>query len=295
MSFADLKRNRQAQINKLVDEAQKVSSNKKSYDDDRYWKLSRDKAGNGHATLRFLPAPDNGVPWIQYWDHGFKGPKGWYIEKSLTSIGQNDPVSEMNSVLWDTNIEANRELARKRKRRLHYVSNVLVVDDPVNPDNNGKIFLFEYGKTIFDMLTEAMQPAFDDIAPLNPFDMWEGANFKLRAREVDGWVKYDKSEFSKPKAIGTDEEMEALFEKVHDIRELLDPKNFKTYDELAQKLQQVLGEDQTQGRGTLGNDEPTAPAPEPDTPVTEPALDADDDEDMKGFFAGLADEDDAPF
>ena len=180
-----------------METASPAQGEKKSYSDDNYWKPELDKSGNGYAVVRFLPTPtDEEMPWVSYFDHGFQGPGGWYIEKSLTTIGKKDPVSDYNTSLWNTNIEANREQARKQKRRLHYVSNIYVVSDPKNPDNEGKVFMYRYGKKIFEMLKEAISPAFEDESAINPFDLRdEGANFKIKIRKVDGYWNYDKSEF----------------------------------------------------------------------------------------------------
>ena len=196
MSFANLKKNRD-QISKLLQAAEAVggSTEKKSYEDNRFWKPTVDKVGNGYAVIRFLPAAEcNDLPWARYGDHGFKGPTGlWYIERSLTSTGQQDPVGELNSKLWNSGIDADKEIARDRKRRLHYVSNVMVVNDPANPANEGKVFMYQYGKKIFDKIMDLMQPTFADEKPVNPFDFWEGADFKLKIRQVEGYRNYDKS------------------------------------------------------------------------------------------------------
>lgn len=216
----------------------------KSYGDDRFWKPEMDKSGNGYAVIRFLPTPVNEeMPWISYWDHGFQGPGGWYIEKSLTTLNQQDPVSEFNTQLWNTGVEANREQARKQKRRLHYVSNILVVSDPKHPENEGKVFLYRYGKKIFEMLKEAISPAFEDEAAINPFDLrGEGANFKIKIRKVDGYWNYDKSEFDSPSPFSPDEdELESIANKAYSLTELISPDEFKSYDELKEKLDRVLG------------------------------------------------------
>ena len=252
MSFANLKRNRD-QINKLVQAAESVGGGqqqKNNYADDRFWKPTVDKSNNGYAVIRFLPASEGSdLPWNRYWDHGFKGPTGkWYIEKSLTSIGQQDPVGELNSRLWNTGLESDKQKARTQKRRLHYVSNVMVVNDPGNPANEGKVFLYQYGKKIFDKLMDAMQPEFDDEKPLNPFDFWEGANFKLKIRDVEGYRNYDKSEFADVSALSeSDEKLESIYNSMHDIREFTDPSKYKTYDELKAKLVSVLGEEAANG------------------------------------------------
>lgn len=217
---------------------------KKSYSDDRFWKPELDKSGNGFAIIRFLPTPEGEeMPWVSYWDHGFQGPGGWYIEKSLTTLGKQDPVSEYNTQLWNTGIEANKELARKQKRRLHYVSNIYVVSDPKNPDNEGKVFLYRYGKKIFEQLKEAISPAFEDEAAINPFDLrGEGANFKIKIRKVDGYWNYDKSEFETPAPLFDDEnQLNDIYTSVNSLSEIIAPNEFKTYDELKEKLDRVLG------------------------------------------------------
>ena len=217
---------------------------KKSYSDDNFWKPELDKSGNGYAVVRFLPTPEGEeMPWVSYFDHGFQGPGGWYIEKSLTTLGKQDPVSEYNSQLWNTGIEANREIARKQKRRLHYVSNIYVVSDPKNPDNEGKVFSYRYGKKIFEMLKEAISPAFEDEAPINPFDLrGEGANFKIKIRKVDGYWNYDKSEFDTPAPLfDSEEKLNNIYSSLSSLNELIAPEQFKSYDELKEKLDRVLG------------------------------------------------------
>ena len=245
MSFQNLKRNKDL-ISKLVNEAEKVGGGeKKNYGDDRVWKPTVDKAGNGYAEFRFLPAPEGeDLPWVRYWDHGFKGPTGqWYIEKSLTSIGNPDPVGELNSTLWNSGHDEDKETARRQKRRLHYVSNIYIVSDPGNPANNGKVFLYQYGKKIFDKIMDVMQPSFQDETPMNPFDFWEGGNFKLKIRQVEGYRNYDKSEFSDKVALmeGNDEKLEAVWQQEYSLKEFLDAKNFKSYEELKARLDKVLG------------------------------------------------------
>jgi hypothetical protein len=217
---------------------------KKSYSDDTTWKPELDKTGNGYAVVRFLPTPEGEeMPWVSYFDHGFQGPGGWYIEKSLTTLNKQDPVSEYNSTLWNTGIEANKEIARKQKRRLHYVSNVYVVSDPKNPDNEGKVFKYRFGKKIFEQLKEAISPAFDDEAPINPFDLrGEGANFKIKIRKVDGYWNYDKSEFESPSPLFDDENrLNEINNSTYSLSDVIAPSEFKSYDELKEKLDRVLG------------------------------------------------------
>ena len=216
---------------------------KKSYSDDTMWKPELDKSGNGYAVVRFLPTPEGEeMPWVSYWDHGFQGPGGWYIEKSLTTLNKKDPVSEYNTTLWNSGIEANKEQARKQKRRLHYVSNVYVVSDPKNPDNEGKVFKYRYGKKIFEQLKEAISPAFEDEQAINPFDLREGANFKIKIRKVDGYWNYDKSEFDSTSPLFEDEaKLNTVFSQVHSLNEVIAPSEFKAYEELKEKLDRVLG------------------------------------------------------
>ena len=225
-------------------ESASPTGEKKSYSDDNYWKPELDKSGNGYAVVRFLPTPsEEEMPWVSYFDNGFQGPGGWYIEKSLTTIGKQDPVSEYNTQLWNTGIEANKEQARKQKRRLHYVSNIYVVSDPKNPHNEGKVFTYRYGKKIFEMLKEAISPAFEDESAINPFDLrGEGANFKIKIRKVDGYWNYDKSEFDTPAPLFDDEiKLNDIYTSLNSLTEIISPSQFKTYEELKTKLDRVLG------------------------------------------------------
>ena len=301
MSFENLKRNRD-NISKLINAAEQVGGGsgggeKKSYGDDRIWKPTVDKAGNGYAVLRFLPpAEGEDLPWVRYWDHGFKGPTGqWYIENSLTSIGQADPVGELNSKLWNSGIESDKEIARAQKRRLHYLVNAYIVSDPGNPENEGKVMLFKFGKKIFDKIMDVMQPAFQDEKPVNPFDFWEGADFKLKIRQVEGYRNYDKSEFSSPAPLSEDDsKLEAIYGKMHSLQEFLDPKNYKTYAELQTKLQRVLGNVAESGAPSMHQErvmnEP-APAPTFKQPVTVEEVGGEDDDDTMSYFAKLARDD----
>jgi len=301
MSFANLKRNRD-NISKLIKAAESTGGGgeKKSYADDRMWKPTVDQAGNGYAILRFLPAREGAeLPWARYWDHGFKGPTGqWYIEKSLTSIGQNDPVGELNSRLWNTGIEEDKETARRQKRRLHYVSNIFVVSDPGNPENEGKVFMYQFGKKIHDKIMDQMQPEFADEEPVNPFDMWEGANFKLKIRNVEGYRNYDKSEFAKQTQLldGDDSKLESVYDQMYDLSEFTDPANYKTYDELKTKLSSILGEVAGMGAATMAqtaqmNEPVEAPAPQRIEPVTAENIKVEDDDDTLSYFAKLAEAD----
>lgn len=295
-TFADLKNNRKSQFDKLTAAAESINSKSGGQDDDRFWKPTIDAAGNGSAIIRFLPAPaGEDLPFVRYWDHGFKGPGGWYIENSLTTLGQDDPVTQYNSRLWneDGSEQAKRQ-ARDQKRRLHYISNILVVSDPGNPSNDGKVFLYKYGKKIFDMINSAMHPEFADIKPVNPFDMWEGANFRLRARNVEGYRNYDKSTFDSPTAISKDDdELERIWSLTYQLQPFVDPKNFKTYAELQSRLNRVLGLNTNVGGGGDAS-AAVAPAWEPPTAESKPAAVSqkpafDDDDDSLAFFQGLAD------
>lgn len=241
INFDALKQNRKSSFDKLTSELNKLNTNAESNTDDRIWQPDVDKAGNGYAVIRFLPAPTGeDVPFVRLWDHAFQGPGGWYIEKSLTTLGKPDPVSEHNGKLWNTGIESNKALVRKQKRQLKYFSNILVVSDPTRPQNEGKVFLFRYGKKIFDKINEAMHPQFPGEAAINPFDMWEGANFKLKIRNVEGYRNYDKSEFDKPTAVGDEEEMEKIWKSQYSLQEIVDPKHFKSYEELKARLEKAL-------------------------------------------------------
>jgi hypothetical protein len=301
MSFANLK-GRSADISKLVSAAEAAgggSQEQKSYGDDRFWKPEQDKSGNGYAVIRFLPAGEGeDLPWAKYWDHGFKGPTGqWYIENSLTTIGQNDPVSELNSQLWNTGREEDKDTARRQKRRLHYAANIMVIEDPANPQNNGKVFLYKFGKKIFDKIMDVMQPQFADEEPVNPFDFWEGANFKLKIRKVEGWTNYDKSEFASPSALldGNDEKLEAVYNKLYSLKDFTDPKNFKSYDELKAKLYRVLGESgavMTTAESVTLDEVQSAPvmreAPEPVAAASYTPDTSEDDDDTLSYFKNLA-------
>ena len=244
MSFSDLKK--QSKLGnltaKLVKEVEKMNTSSGS-SDDRLWKLDVDKSGNGYAVIRFLPAPNGeDLPFVKLYSHAFQGPGGWFIENSLTTLGQKDPVSELNSELWNNGTDAGKELARKQKRKLTYVSNIYVVKDPANPANEGKVFLFKYGKKIFDKLTAAMQPEFEDEEAIDPFDFWQGANFKLKAKNVAGYRNYDSSEFARQEPLLDDDDaMEAVWKKQYSLAELTAADQFKSYDDLKKRLDYVLG------------------------------------------------------
>ena len=297
MSFADLKRNRkQAMADILATaKAESTPTEKKSYVDERMWKPTVDKAGNGYAVLRFLDTPVGEPAYVRYWDHGFKGPTGqWYIEKSLTSIGQSDPVSELNSRLWNSGNDADKDTARTQKRRLHYVANVLVESDPSNPANEGKVMLFTFGKKIYDKIMDVMQPQFQDEDPMNPFDYWEGASFKLKIRNVEGYRNYDKSEFASPSELadGDDAQIEEIYNQLYSLDEFTNPDNYKSYGELEQRLAMVLGISSGDGRGNYPSlEESEAPQPRAAAPAPEPVSAEEEDGDTLSYFAKLAAED----
>ena len=246
MSFNTLSelRKQRGNFDNLMKEVEKIT-NPPSYKrgDDREWKPTVDKAGNGYAVIRFLPAPQGeDMPWVRIWNHGFQGPTGkWYIENSLTTLNKQDPVSELNSELWNSGVEANKDIARKQKRRLNYYANIQVVEDKANPDSEGNVYYYKFGKKIFDKIKDVMQPQFEDETPVNPFDFWEGANFKLKIRQVEGFRNYDKSEFDNPSPISEDDAViEGLWAKQHSLQEKVGPTEFKTYEELKSKLDMVL-------------------------------------------------------
>jgi len=291
-------RQQKGNFESLMKEVEKLDQPKKSHKDEREWKPTVDAAGNGYSVIRFLPAPKGeDMPWVQRWDHGFQGPSGkWYIENSLTTLKQSDPVSELNSELWATGVEANKDIARKQKRRLSYYANILVVDDPKNPENNGQVFLYKFGKKIFDKIKDVMQPEFQDETPRNPFDFWEGANFKLKIRQVEGYRNYDKSEFDDSSAIADDDAtIEAIWDKQYSIAEYIDPKNFKSYDELKKHLDVVLGSASKIGTaesisaqtGDAADDNYAEDALNKISDIKSPVSDADGD-DTLSYFANLA-------
>ena len=300
MSFAKLKK--QSKLGsltaKLVKEVEKMNNNGTS-GDDRLWKLDVDKSGNGYAVIRFLPAPDGeDLPFVKLYSHAFQGPGGWYIENSLTTLGQKDPVSEYNTQLWNNGTDNGKETARKQKRKLTYTSNIYVVKDPANPENEGKVFLFKYGKKIFDKLTAAMQPEFEDEEAIDPFDFWQGANFKLKAKNVAGYRNYDSSEFAaQSPLLDDDDALEAIWKKEVSLAEIVATDQFKSYEDLKRRLDYVLGnaaprqdvevEDEVQIiERERAEQEVTAAANSTSRSVTSDA----DEDDALSYFAKLAEE-----
>ena len=283
MSLSTLKKS--DSLDKLIGavQAENQPQEKKSYVDERLWKPELDKTGNGYAVIRFLPAVDGeDLPWAKVWNHAFQGPTGqWYIENSLPTLGQKDPVSEMNTAYWNSGVESDKEIARRQKRKLQYFSNIYVVSDTKHPENEGKVCLFRFGKKIFDKIMESMQPAFDDEIAVNPFDFWKGANFKLKIRKVDGFWNYDKSEFENPTPLfESDDDIEEVWKKQYSLADYTAATNFKSYDELKTRLDLVLAGTTTVGNvTTLMEDEPVAP----------PVVDTkDEDGDTLDYFQKLA-------
>lgn len=310
LSFNEMKKNRQSNLDSLKKEITKLQSGSGSDEDARFWQPTVDKAGNGMATIRFLPTvAGEDLPYARVFSHGFKGPTGlWYIENSLTTIGKTDPVSEYNSQLWNsTSDDASpaRKQVRDQKRKLNFISNILVIKDSANPQNEGKVFLYRYGKKIFDKINEAMNPQYDDETPINPFDFWEGANFKLKIRQVEGYRNYDKSEFESPAPLSDDDErLETIWKSQYALAEFTDPATFKTYDELKAKLSRVLGLDSNgsqtpaaarktaeQKSDTWDDDDDVMPAPRQKSAESNRLPIASDDDDDLDFFKNLANDD----
>ena len=291
MSLESLKRSNS--LDKLLGAVKEENApqEKKSYKDERLWKPELDKSGNGYAVIRFLPAVEGeDMPWARVYNHAFQGPTGqWYIENSLTTLGQKDPVSELNTQYWNTGLESDKEIARKQKRKLQYFSNIYVVSDSKHPENEGKVFLFRYGKKIFDKIMAAMQPEFEDEKAINPFDFWEGANFKLKIRKVAGYWNYDSSDFDNPSALfDSDAKIEEVWKKQYPLSEFTATTNFKSYEELKARLDAVLS-----GSVTVGNvaeeieDEPIA-TPVVDTTPVESTSTKEEDDDTMDYFQKLA-------
>ena len=288
-SFANLKRNKSSfeKLTKAI-EAVNQPADAGSKEDNRFWQPQVDKSGNGMAIIRFLPAPavdgDDALPWVRLFSHGFQGPGGWLIDNCLTTLNQKCPVCEHNNMLWNSGVEANKEVVRKQKRKLNYIANVLIVSDPKNPENEGQVKLFKFGKKIFDKISEAMNPEFEDETPVNPFDFWEGSNFKLKIRNVEGYRNYDKSEFDSPEPLfgGNDEKLEAIWKKEHSLQEFLDPKHFKAHEVLKARLDKVLG---FEGAPIRSKAEDTVAKIDEDVDIS-----TNGDEDDLDYFKNLAEE-----
>ena len=303
MSFSDYLANRQSAMSNMVESLQKdINQNTRSGDDDRIWKPKMGSDNTGYAVVRFLPGKDvSKTPWVKMYDHGFTGPSGkWYIENSLTTLGQQDPVSEYNSKLWNNGTEAGKEQARKQKRRTSYYANVLVIKDPANPQNEGKIKLYKFGQKIFDKVMAAMQPEFADEDPMNPFDIIEGANFRIKIKMVGGYWNYDSSDFERPAPLSEDEsKLEQVFNSQYDVHELVAPDQFKSYEELQQKLNMVLGEGPSAQETQAAADVDTVEAKsefddyfKSDTTTSEGSASTSetstDDDDLESYFKSLA-------
>ena len=291
MGFSDLKKSSRGSMDFLQKklEESKGSSRQK---DERFWRPELDKSSNGYAEIRFLPSPEGeDLPWVKLYSHAFQGSGGWYIENSLTTIGKKDPVSEMNSQLWNTGLESDKDIARERRRKLNYISNVYVVSDPANPQNEGKVFLYKYGKKIFDKINEAMQPEFADEEAVNPFDLWTGANFKLKIRKVAGYVNYDKSHFDSAGALNeSDEYLETVWKSQHSLQQFVADDQFKSYDELKSRVNDVLGGDLRGKAGDTSTAEDFSNKSETSTETTtekEPASEGEE-QDAMSFFEKLA-------
>ena len=301
-SFADLKRSSKSTYDKLIEETSKLQSSNQSKNgrDTRFWQPEVDKAGNGYAVIRFLPASKGeDIPWVRLFSHGFQGPGGWYIENSLTTLNEQDPVGEYNTTLWNRGDEAGKEQARKQKRRLGYIANIYIVKDPAHPENEGKVFLYKFGKKIFDKINESMAPEFEDESPVNPFDMWEGANFKMKIRNVEGYRNYDKSEFDSASVLSEDDDvLEKVWSSEYSLQEFVDRKNFKSYAELQARLNRVLGatavsstaseidEDVVMESPVVARQAPAPKAKEDEVPWGEESSD-----DSLDFFKKLAEDD----
>jgi len=298
MNFADLKKKTKNNLENLVAELEKMSTGTNKYQDNRFWSVPMDeKTGNGTALIRLLPAGRNDkLPWVSVYSHAFQGPGGWYIENSLTTIGKQDPIGETNQELWATGIEANKEIVRKRKRKQQYISNIYVISDPKNPQNEGKVMLFKYGKKIFEKIQESMKPVFEGDTAIDPFDFWQGANFRLKIKKVEGYPNYDNSSFEAQTALfdGNDEKLEKVWDSLYTLGEFTDPKNFKSYEELKVRLDKVLGSKPAAKK--IEEPLPSKPAPKMDTKKVvedDTPWKSDEDEgedDSLEFFRKLAEE-----
>jgi len=305
MSFADLKKQSKlgSLTQKLVKEVEKMN-NAGSSGDERLWKLECDKGGNGYAVIRFLPAPEGeDLPFVKLYSHAFQGPGGWYIENSLTTLSQKDPMSEYNTKLWNNGTDSGKEQARKQKRKLTYVANIYVVKDPANPSNEGQVMLYKFGKKIFDKITAAMQPEFEDEEAIDPFDFWQGANFKLKAKNVAGYRNYDSSEFARQDALLEDDEaMEAIWKKEYSLEDFVAPDQFKSYDDLKKRLDYVLGikgttkfqdqesvqEEEEFRQQNRAESNPVPQSMKEELDSLSPTKTDDDDDDTLSYFAALA-------
>jgi hypothetical protein len=300
LTFQELKKNRQKSFQKITEEIEKQNSSS-FQDDDRVWYPATDKAGNGSAVIRFLPAPaDEEVPFVRLWYHSFQGPGGWYIENSLTTIGQQDPIAELNNELWNSTTDDEspaRKTVRKQKRKLVYISNVFIISDPANPENEGKVKIFKFGKKLYDKIHQAMYPEFEDETPMNPFDLWDGADFKIKIRQVEGYRNYDNSKFGERKSLfDNDEEIEAVWKQTYSVKEFVAEDKFKTYDELKKSLERALKKklDKSEAANLASSDQREMAAPKLKE-IKSKSLEEDDD--TADFFKNLLNdnEDEVPF
>ena len=296
MGFSDLKKKSKSGIEDLIKKMEDQTKTK-DYKDDRFWRPEQDKSGNGFAIIRFLPPVDGEeVPWVKVYNHAFQGPGGWYIENSLTTLGQKDPVGELNNMLWNSGLESDKDLARVRKRKLTYISNIYVVSDPANPQNEGKVFLYKFGTKIFEKIQEVMKPEFQDEEPINPYDFWKGANFRIKIRKVGGYTNYDASKFDSQAPLSNDDaQLERIWKSQHGLLPFLDSSNFKSYDELKARMQEVLGGDI---RAAAATSQKTAEDIAEELVEKKPALkqkkqveeDVDDESDALSHFQRLAED-----
>ena len=298
MSFADLKKQSKmgSLTEKLIKQVEKLNDTG-SKDDERFWKPVMDKGGTGSAIIRFLPAPEGcDLPWVQVWSHAFQSNGKWLIDNCLTTLGQNCPVCEANRELWNTGSKDNQNIVRDRKRKLSYYSNIYVVKDPANPENEGRVFLYKFGKKIFDKIMASMQPEFDDEEPINPFDFWKGANFKLKLVKKDGYWNYDKSEFAPSTALlEDDDELETIYKSLSNLNDFIAPSEFKSYEDLKKRLDYTLGLKGTpkfQDPETIGEDEEVEVSRSvKETVSVRPSASSADDEDeddAMSYFQKLA-------
>ena len=296
MSFSDLKKKSSlgSLTSKLVQEVEKMNTSSGS-SDDRLWKPEVDKAGNGFAVIRFLTAPEGeDLPWAKVYTHAFQGTGGWFIDNCLTTVNQNCPVCEANRELWNTGSKANQEIVRERKRKLSYYSNIYVVSDKAHPENEGRVFLYKYGKKIFDKIMAAMQPEFEDETPINPFDFWAGANFKVKITKKDGYWNYDKSEFESPGTLGDfdDDVLEGIWKKAYSLVDFTNPESMKTYEQLDTRLKAVLGKPKTQPKvdESFENEEEFSAPPKKEPSFTISKSSDEDEDDTLSYFQRLAEE-----
>lgn len=292
-TLAGLKKASAKNFTRINKELEAMTKSARPADDPRFWQPTVDKHGNGYAVIRFLPATaGEDTPVVRYYNHGFQGPGGWYIENSLTSIGKDDPASEYNTKLWNTGLDSNKAIARKQKRNCIYISNILVVQDKENPQNEGEVFLYKHGPKIFEKIKHAAAPEFEDESPINPYDFWEGANFKLKIRKVEGYRNYDASEFSDPTPVaGSDKDIQVIWDKQHNLAEFIDPAQYKSYDELKARLYKVL----QLGDAGPSVPETSGPVSEINPPLASAAIEGEfvvedsTDDDTASFFASIAD------